>query len=102
MASSPGAQVAWLHIRGLRWRGFTAWGLGDTVTGDVGRAVESGSGWGASALAVSSLMTVVTCREAVVQGFDRLYVFVLGATETTRSPLQSHYSYHRASPDLSQ
>ena len=39
MASRPGAQVVWLHVPGAG---------GHTVTGDVGRAAESGSGWGAS------------------------------------------------------
>lgn len=36
-----------------------------------------------------------------VQCSDRLYISVLGATETTQFPLQSHYSYYKTSPDLS-
>lgn len=49
MASRPGAQVAWLHVPGAQvaWLHVPGAG-GHTVTGDVGRAAESGSGWGAS------------------------------------------------------
>ena len=32
VASRPGAQVVWLQVRGLRWRGFTSGGSGGVAS----------------------------------------------------------------------
>ena len=86
-------QVAWVRVQGAG---------GHAVVGDVSRpAVSSCRAWEVFTLAVNSLMQAVIPREIGVQCSDHLYISVLGATETTQFPLQSHYSYYKTSPDLS-
>ena len=84
-------QAARLHIRGAG---------GHTVPGDVGGAAEPGSGWGASALAASSLTAVVTAgRQGPRASAASTPLF--SAPQKQHSLLLSPVTLITHSPDLS-